>query len=389
MAPIELFAPGALVFVVLTALAVVSSSFYSWWVQRYDGERAVAKLDRAATVGKVYSILGVSIALDWSGTPVAVRQSVASISTFSAASFPVTLTAVAVFVVLVAVNAAMWYLPLALAKVVALDADETVDELLGRATLTVLFASAMMFCPLVVAQSPTLGLFDYPAALTAAGALYLLFSMEYYLLSQPRWPPSAAERERLEAAFAALELDPRRIRILSMDADEVIDIGYLGLVNPEMVVIPERVLSVVDDERLRVLVTGLDSISRTPFVAGRTAVLVGSALAAVWLLSPLAPASDGVRLLLLTGVCLVAAASLWRFRMYVYRADSATADRIGARTLLEHYEWWLEFSGEDRTHSRIRTVLFSHPPLAQRMSRLRERVDDEVPTTTDDPNPAD
>lgn|GEM_PF-2062275 len=389
MAPIELFAPGAWAFAVLTALAVVSSSLYGWWVQRYDGERAVAKLDRAVTVGKVYSILGVSITLDWFGMPAAVRESAASVSTFSAASFPATLVGAAVFVVVVAVNAAMWYLPLAVAKVTALDTDETVETLLRKAALTVLLVGIMSFFPVTVALSPTLGLFDYPAALTAAVALYLLFYVEYFLLRKPRRPPSAAERERLDRAFAALELDPRRLRVLSMDADELIDMGYLGLVNPEMVVVPEHVLSAVDDERLRVLATGVDSISRTPFVAGRTAVLAGSALAAVWLLSPLAPASSGVRLLLLAGVCLVAAASLWRLRVYVYRADSATADRVGARMLLEHYEWWLEFSGEDRTHGRLWTVLLSQPPLAQRLSRLRAMADGASPSATDDPNPAD
>lgn len=394
MIPLDSVVPLAQVYGVSVGLAVVVSMGYGRWVQRYESERAATKLDRAERLGRWYSVGVVFVCVIWFDAPATVRQAVGVVSPFSPASFPAALAVTVAFVGLIALNVLLWYVPLAVARVAAVDTAETVGERLAVFGVEVFMMGVIAFLPGAVVFSPTVDVTELLASLVAAEVLWLLLAAEYTMATHRTAPPSAAERERLEAAFSNVEFDPQTIRTIPLDTNRN---GMMlhDIPGRQLVLVSDYFLSVASDDQLRVAATQVDYFSRTWFREGRMAVLSGALLACVWLISPLAPASTVVGLLLAVLACCIAATLLWRLSGTYHRADDAIADRIGARRLLEYHEWWLDASDAKRDHGLFHTVLSSEPPVERRLERLREMVDDDPsatdrgPPPADDPNPAD
>jgi len=375
-------------------LAVVASALYGRWVQRHEGEQAAAKLDGAEGLGLLYSLGSVMVCFIWLDGAATLRQAIGLVSPFGSASFPVALGVAVAFVVSLGLNVATWYIPLTVARVVAVDTDETVDERLAAFATGSSLTAVLLVLPLAVMFSPPFDVAKALASLVAAQVLWALLAPRHTIATHRTTPPSAAERERLNAAFSDVEFEPQTIRTIALDTNPN---GMMlhDIPGRQQVLVSDYFLAVADDEQLRVEATEIDYLSRTWFREGRLAVLLGTLLACVWLLSPLAPASNALVFLLVVLVTVIAGTLLLQLSKTYYRADSATADRVGARRLLEYNEWWLDVSDKQRDHGLFYTLLLSEPPTERRLERLREMADDEPSPTdggqaaADDPNPAD
>lgn len=380
-----------LAYVVLTAAVTASMALYGWRVQRYESERAAAKLDRAVGEGRVYSILltlaGVALLAIFAGG----RNELLGL--YLPAGVPRLLGTVGLaagFVGLLALGTLCWYAPLAYARVAATETERTVPDLLGMFGRTLLVYSGMLVVPLTAWLTPQFGAVGVLATLAVQRALYHVFRPGVTRFRCRTRPSTTDERDRLEAASAATEFEPSAICVVESDRAVGTGTSYDGLPRRRTVFTTDSFLSAADDTQLRAAFTQLDSLRQTGFIERRTAIVSGGLLACAWLLSPLSPVAGLATLLVFAVVVAGAVVLLWRLSLQIYRADSTAADRVGARELVALTEWWLEECGEDEsTHGRLTTVLTSQPPQNRRLDRLRERFDDPVEPSADDTNPAD
>ncbi|MBX0286956.1 hypothetical protein EGH22_11500 [Halomicroarcula sp. F28] len=366
---------------------VVASTLYARRVRRYDSERAAAMLDSAGgTVLGAFATVAVLALVGSNAAPLNDGLAVA----FPAGGwrFVGTVSVAALFAGLLAGGILVCYVPLAFALVTATETDRTAPELLGRLARPLLVYALVLTPLLTVRWWPQFGLAALLATLAALRALWHLLSPQLVRFTHRTRPLREEERERLEAASAAVEFEPHAVSVLDSERSPMLGMSYFGIPGRRTVLVAEQFLSNADESQLRVALSHLDAICRTRVTERRTAILSGGLLGCAFLLSPLSPLSAFGTLLALAALAAGVVAGLWRLSAILYRADRVTADRVGARELLALFEWWLDECGQpESTHGRLATVLTSQPPQDRRLDRLRERADD--PAEPDGQNPAD
>ncbi|SFS11733.1 Zn-dependent protease with chaperone function [Halomicrobium zhouii] len=378
---VGLIAPFLLLFL------VVSMATHAWRLRRLDREIAVRKWRGANRGVGVLVWIPFPLLLGLAGLGVAVRRTTVDFAGLSSSHpLPYLAEAAALLAVAVPANVAVYTVGAAVAREYR-DLDRSLPSTVGRATVGIAMLALFALVPVTVFVVPWLG----TAALVASLLfVYLAWWLTWWttrnLLHSVR-EPTAAERERLAAAFAGTGFEPQTTRVVNTAPEEKVNAALSGPAPWRSVVVTNYLLETADDEVLRAIAGNLavaDRLRAPERGIARVAGVFAAIAVALFLLQP--PWSSAAVLACLLGFSLLQ----WHSRRVVYRMDEAAADLVGAEALLAAFTWRVERHGAPLDHSVLRTVFTGVPPRRERMRRLIDDPDvapsDLVQTTDEEPD---